>query len=106
MFKWGYGPYVDGLFTQSNFGVVTKMGLWLMPERLMRLSNERESIACGRYWLLRSFRYRRKSSRHFSALVDSVYTFDISKLRSKMPRASFQFEDGVCIPAIASKSKR
>lgn len=32
VFKWGYGPYVDGLFTQSNFGVVTKMGLWLMPE--------------------------------------------------------------------------
>jgi 4-cresol dehydrogenase (hydroxylating) len=31
-FKWGYGPYVDGLFTQSNFGVVTKMGLWLMPK--------------------------------------------------------------------------
>ncbi len=31
-FKWGYGPYVDGLFTQSNFGVVTKMGLWLMPQ--------------------------------------------------------------------------
>ena len=32
VFKWGYGPYLDGLFTQSNFGVVTKMGLWLMPE--------------------------------------------------------------------------
>lgn len=30
-FKWGYGPYVDGLFTQSNFGIVTKMGMWLMP---------------------------------------------------------------------------
>ncbi|MEH3107722.1 MAG: FAD-binding oxidoreductase [Sphingomonas fennica] len=30
-FKWGYGPYVDGIFTQSNFGVVTKLGLWLMP---------------------------------------------------------------------------
>lgn len=26
------GPYLDGLFTQSNFGVVTKMGIWLMPE--------------------------------------------------------------------------
>lgn len=26
------GPHVDGLFTQSNFGVVTKMGIWLMPE--------------------------------------------------------------------------
>ncbi len=32
VFKYGYGPYLDGIFTQSNFGVVTKMGLWLMPE--------------------------------------------------------------------------
>lgn len=32
LFKYGYGPYVDGLFSQSNFGVVTKMGIWLMPE--------------------------------------------------------------------------
>ncbi len=31
VFKWGYGPYLDGLFTQSNFGVVTKFGFWLMP---------------------------------------------------------------------------
>jgi 4-cresol dehydrogenase (hydroxylating) len=31
VFKWGYGPYLDGLFTQSNFGIVTKMGMWLMP---------------------------------------------------------------------------
>lgn len=30
-FKWGYGPYLDGLFTQSNFGVVVKLGMWLMP---------------------------------------------------------------------------
>jgi 4-cresol dehydrogenase (hydroxylating) len=31
-FKYGYGPYLDGMFSQSNFGVVTKMGVWLMPE--------------------------------------------------------------------------
>jgi len=31
LFKYGYGPYIDGLFTQSNFAIVTKMGLWLMP---------------------------------------------------------------------------
>jgi len=31
-FKFGYGPVWDGLFTQSNFGVVTKMGVWLMPQ--------------------------------------------------------------------------
>jgi 4-cresol dehydrogenase (hydroxylating) len=30
-FKLGYGPIWDGAFTQSNFGVVTKMGVWLMP---------------------------------------------------------------------------
>jgi len=29
--RYGYGPYVDGLFTQSNFGIVSKMGIWLMP---------------------------------------------------------------------------
>lgn len=32
VFKWGYGPYLDGIFTQSNYGIVTKMGFWLMPE--------------------------------------------------------------------------
>ena len=31
-FKYGYGPYVDGIFTQSNYGVVTKLGFWLYPE--------------------------------------------------------------------------
>jgi FAD/FMN-containing dehydrogenase len=30
-YKYGYGPYVDGLFSQSNFGIVTRMGIWLMP---------------------------------------------------------------------------
>lgn len=32
LFKYGFGPYLDGIFTQSNFGIVTKMGIWLMPE--------------------------------------------------------------------------
>jgi 4-cresol dehydrogenase (hydroxylating) len=31
-FKAGFGPWIDGIFSQSNFGVVTKMGIWLMPE--------------------------------------------------------------------------
>ena len=31
-FKNAVGPAVDGLFSQANFGVVTKMGFWLMPE--------------------------------------------------------------------------
>lgn len=31
VFKHGCGPTADGLFSQSNFGIVTKMGVWLMP---------------------------------------------------------------------------
>ena len=31
-YQFGVGPFVDGLFAQSNFGVVTKMGFWLMPQ--------------------------------------------------------------------------
>jgi 4-cresol dehydrogenase (hydroxylating) flavoprotein subunit len=32
LFKFGFGPSLDQLFVQSNFGVVTKAGMWLMPE--------------------------------------------------------------------------
>src|SRR5207237_5523487 len=31
-YRWGYGPWVDGLFSQSNLGIVTKMGIWLMQK--------------------------------------------------------------------------
>ena len=31
-FKYGIGPGIDGIFAQSNFGVITKMGFWLQPE--------------------------------------------------------------------------
>ncbi|MCC3268759.1 FAD-binding oxidoreductase [Arthrobacter gengyunqii] len=31
LFQGGFGPTLDGLFTQSNLGVATKVGLWLMP---------------------------------------------------------------------------
>ncbi len=30
-FRYGAGPTIDYLFAQSNFGIVTKMGFWLMP---------------------------------------------------------------------------
>jgi len=31
LFKYNFGPYLDGLFTQSSLAMVTKVGLWLMP---------------------------------------------------------------------------
>lgn len=30
--KWGIGPYLDGLFSQSNLGIVTKMTIILAPK--------------------------------------------------------------------------
>ncbi len=32
VYPYGVGPYIDGLFCQSNYGIVTKIGLWLMPK--------------------------------------------------------------------------
>lgn len=31
LYRWGVGPAVDGIFSQSNFGIVTRMTVWLMP---------------------------------------------------------------------------
>jgi 4-cresol dehydrogenase (hydroxylating) len=31
LFPYGLGPFLDGIFTQANFGIVTQIGLWLMP---------------------------------------------------------------------------
>jgi 4-cresol dehydrogenase (hydroxylating) len=51
-FRWGFGPWVDGLFSQSNFGIVTKMGLWLMKKPpknqvLLVAWNDDEAFAHG-----------------------------------------------------------
>lgn len=31
IYRWGLGPFVDGLFTQSNLGIITQITVWLMP---------------------------------------------------------------------------
>jgi len=31
-YNYGFGPYLDGIFSQSSLGIVTKMGVWLLPE--------------------------------------------------------------------------
>ncbi len=31
VYRWGVGPSLDGMFSQSNFGIVTRMTIWLMP---------------------------------------------------------------------------
>lgn len=52
LYKWGVGPFVEGLFSQSNFGVVTQAGIWLMrePEEYtlfnMRIDDDAALVAC------------------------------------------------------------
>ncbi|MCP5144773.1 MAG: FAD-binding oxidoreductase [Gammaproteobacteria bacterium] len=42
LFRYSYGPGWDQMFTQSNLGIVTKLGVWLMqePEAAMELRME------------------------------------------------------------------
>ncbi len=32
VYRYGAGPFLDGIFCQSNLGIVTQIGVWLMPE--------------------------------------------------------------------------
>jgi len=52
--KWGVGPYIEGLFSQSNLGVVTRAGIWLMPQP-----------EC-----FNSFVFELHDEQHFAAVVD------------------------------------
>lgn len=47
--KWGTGPYLEGIFTQSNLGIVTKAGIWLMPEPEAYCSYIFEVYDAGRF---------------------------------------------------------
>jgi len=31
VYRYGVGPFLDGIFAQSNYGIVTRIGVWLMP---------------------------------------------------------------------------
>ncbi len=48
LYRWGIGPSLDGLFTQANFGIVTRVALWLLPKAetggvfFIRLDNDQE----------------------------------------------------------------
>ncbi len=42
-YQYSFGPSLDRIFMQSNFGIVTSMGVWLMPSPDVLLS-------CGAVW--------------------------------------------------------
>lgn len=70
-YKYGIGPYIDGIFSQSNLGVVTKMGFWLLPEpevvRALRVTAPRHDDALPLIDVASSLVYE--------GVIDSQYTF-------------------------------
>jgi len=54
--QWGVGPAIDGLFTQSNFGIITQMTLWLTPKPT---------------WF-QAFMVELKNSRSLAQLIDTL----------------------------------
>jgi (+)-pinoresinol hydroxylase len=71
-FKNGFGPIIDGLFSQGNFGIVTKMGFWLMPEPEAFLEAK---IHATRY-------------EDIHALVDTLNLIDNSGIATGLPEIS------------------
>lgn len=63
-FHYGAGPSIDGLFAQSNFGIVTKMGVKLMP---MPETFKNVTVTVPRY-------------QDFQALIDEVNYLEDSYL--------------------------
>ncbi len=67
--RWGVGPSIDGLFSQSNLGIVTRMSVMLMPEPEV----------------FEAFFYRCDAPDGLSALVDALRPLKMQELlRSAM----------------------
>jgi 4-cresol dehydrogenase (hydroxylating) len=108
-FRPGFGPRIDGLFKQSNFGVITKMGFWLMPppenhttgvvsvprfkdmtpliDAVSRLENAK--IVQG-YWTISSPTTMQKNP-DFQAMLNDPAGIDRSKLEAKALSAGIPF---------------
>ncbi|MDF1843964.1 MAG: FAD-binding oxidoreductase [Rubripirellula sp.] len=56
LFKTGIGPSIDGLFTQSNLGVVTRATIWLIPKPQA----------------FKAYVFRIKSDEELAAVVDAL----------------------------------
>jgi 4-cresol dehydrogenase (hydroxylating) len=83
--KWGVGPYLEGMFSQSNYGVVVKAGVWLMP---------RPEAFC-------SFQFDLRDEADLPALVDVVRQL---MLAGTLQAASHIVNDIVALAILAQYS--
>jgi 4-cresol dehydrogenase (hydroxylating) len=75
-YKWGVGPYLDGLFAQSNLGVVVRAGIWLMP------APERFDFAAFEY---------RASPAELGAFIDDLQELVMSRALRSHPHLANDF---------------
>jgi 4-cresol dehydrogenase (hydroxylating) len=70
--KYSFGPILDGLFAQSNYGIVTKTGMWLMP----------------RPPAIRSFHFTFADDADFGAIIDLCRPLKLSNFVPTLFRVS------------------
>lgn len=81
-YKWGLGPYLDGIFTQSNLGIVTSMSI--------RLAHEPEVVESFYLFcaeesdLERVFPLVQQLLRDFAGVVGSINILDSRRMLSMM----------------------
>ena len=68
-FQHAFGPSIDGIFSQSNFGIVTKMGFWLMP-------------ATGHQSYMITFRHEDD----FEKIVDTIRPLALKRILGNVPQ--------------------
>lgn len=83
VYKSGFGPWVDGLFSQSGLGVVTKMGFWLMPEPEAFLKG---AVHLGRF-------------RDLEPLVDAVRDLENRRIYNGYPE---MYSPGLGMPSLSN----
>jgi hypothetical protein len=82
-FRYGYGPYIDGMFSSSNFGIVTKFGVHLLPEpELTRVFD----ISIARYEDLDAF-VDEYAHLFDIGVLDSITQFNMPLLSMQIPEA-------------------
>jgi 4-cresol dehydrogenase (hydroxylating) len=69
VYQHSYGPSLDRLFMQSNFGIVTQMGVWIMPRPEVY-------AACGATW---------QGEEALEAMVDALRTLMLEGIIRNYP---------------------
>lgn len=105
LYKWGIGPYVDGLFSQGNFGIVVRMTIALAPAP--------ESLTAFFFGVRRDHDLEavipavRRVLREMGATVPAVNLLNRQRMLSMMaPFPEAEAPDGVIPPSVVDRLAR